>query len=47
MHHKVWDENYLYILKLQPLEFGNELISSHMLLGMWLHIHAGIKIKPC
>ena len=32
----------------QPLRLGNgETISSHTLLGMWLLIHAGIKVKPC
>ena len=31
-----------------PLKFSNgEVISSHMLLGMQLLIHAGIKVKPC
>ena len=28
--------------------FKNEkVISSHILLGLWLHIHAVIKVKPC
>ena len=32
----------------QPLKFGNGyVISSHSLLGMWLFIQAGIKVKPC
>ena len=31
----------------QPLKFRNGwVISSHTLLGMWLLIHAGIKVKP-
>ena len=35
-------------LSVQSLKFGNGyVISSHILLGMWLHIHAGIKGKPC
>ena len=30
-----------------PLKFGNGyVISSHPLLGMWLFIHAGIKVNP-
>ena len=34
-------------LAVQPLKFGNgEVIPSHILLGMWLHIK-GIKVKPC
>ena len=28
------------------MEFGNVVISSHILLGMWLLIHAGIEINP-
>ena len=31
---------------MQPLKFRS-LISSHALLGMWLLIHAGIKVNPC
>ena len=32
----------------QPLEFGNGLeISFHTLLGIWLLIHAEIKVNPC
>ena len=32
----------------QPLKFGNaQVISSHTLLGMWLIIHAGIKLTYC
>ena len=32
---------------MQPLEFGNgQVISSHTLLAMCLHIHAGIKDEP-
>ena len=31
----------------QPLKFGNGyVILSHILLSMWLLIHAGIKVKP-
>ena len=45
---EVW--NYFSILKLQrlqPLKFRNEyIISSHTLLGMWLFIYVGIKVKP-
>ena len=26
---------------------GGEVISFHTLQGMWLLIHAGIKVKPC
>ena len=30
----------------QPLKFGNkEIISSHILLDIWLLIHAGIKVN--
>ena len=32
---------------LQQLKFADGyVISSHTLLGMWLHIHAEIKVKP-
>ena len=32
----------------QPLKFGNGwTISSHTLLGTWLHIHAAITVNPC
>ena len=32
----------------QQLKFRNGLvISPHILPGMWLLIHAGIKVKPC
>ena len=32
---------------LQPLKFGKEwVISSYTLLGMWLPIHAEIKVNP-
>ena len=32
----------------QPLKFGNGwVIPAETLLGMWLLIHAGIKVKPC
>ena len=31
----------------QPLKFGDgKVISSHILEGMWLFIHVGIKINP-
>ena len=33
---------------MQPLKFRNGyVISSHTLVGMWLLIHVGIKVKPC
>ena len=32
----------------QSMKFGNKsLISSHIFLGMWLFMHAGIKNKTC
>ena len=32
----------------QRLKFRNgQVISSHNLQGMWLRVHAGIKVKPC
>ena len=34
-----------HLLKLQQFENGS-VISSHTLLGMWLLIHAGIKVNP-
>ena len=31
-----------------PFKFGNGwVISLHTLLGLWLHIHTGIKVNPC
>ena len=47
---KVWDE-----ITYQFLNFNGRTVevyewisnSSHILLGMWLLIHAGIKVKPC
>ena len=34
--------------RVQPLMYGNGLvIPSPILLGMWLLIHAGIKVNPC
>ena len=33
---------------MQLLKFGNgEVISSHILQGMQVHIHTGIKVNPC
>ena len=37
IHYKVWDE----------ITYYGYVISSHALLGMWLLIHAGIKVKTC
>ena len=46
---KVWYEityTYLHFYS-AAVEVGNgQSISSHSLLGMWLHIHAGIKVNP-
>ena len=37
---------YSQSLTVQPLKFGNgQMISARTLLGMWLLIHAGIKVK--
>ena len=50
IHYKVWDEITYQFPNFngQPLKFGNGLvISSHTFLGMWLLIHAGIKVTPC
>ena len=34
--------------KVQPLKLGSgQVISSYTLRGMWLIIHAGIKVKQC
>ena len=45
IHYKVSDE---ITYPFQPLKFGDEeVISSCPLLGMWLYIHAEIKINPC
>ena len=48
-HYKVWDEiSYPFPnFNSSLLKFGNEwVISSHILLGMSLLIHAVIKVKP-
>ena len=50
MHYKVWVKLFIHsqTSAVQLLEFGNGKVnSSHSLLGMWLFIHAGIKVKPC
>ena len=40
IHHKVWGEI--------TYPFPNRwVIPSHTFLGMWLLIHAGIKVDPC
>ena len=45
IHYKVWDE-ITYPFPVQPLKFRNGwVISSHTLHGMWLLIHAGIKVN--
>ena len=43
----MWDE--IIFPQLQWLKFGKRYlckISSHILLGTWLFIHAGIKVNP-
>ena len=50
IYHKVYDEiTYSFQTSMvAPLKFENVLlISSHTLLGMWLVIHAGIKVNIC
>ena len=42
----MWDWNYLYIAKLQGVHRWSYIIPSPTLLGVWLFIHAGIKVKP-
>ena len=47
---KVWDEITYLIAKFNgpPVKFENRLvISSHTSVGMWLLIHAWIKVNPC
>ena len=46
IRYKMWDWNYLYIAKLQGVHRWSYIIPSRTLLGMWLFIHAGIKVKP-
>ena len=49
-HCKIWDEiTDLYSnFNGATVEVWNgKVISSHTLLGMWLLIHAGIKVNPC
>ena len=50
-HYKVWKMKLLihcHISTMQQLKFGNwYLISSHVLLDMWLLFHTGIKDNPC
>ena len=43
IHYKVWDEIIYPFLNFN----GATVISTHTLQGMWLLIHAGIKVKPC
>ena len=49
----MWDElTYPFLsfngATIQVFKFKNGyVISSHTLLGVWLLIHAGIKVKPC
>ena len=43
IHYKVWDEITYPFLKFR----NGFVISPHTLLGTWLLIHAGIKVKPC
>ena len=39
--------NFLSIAKLIRLPRNGQVISSHILLGMWLLIHAGIDVNRC
>ena len=50
IYHKVWNE-IIYPFpnfNIQLLKFGNgKVISSYILLSMYLFIHAGIKVDSC
>ena len=43
IHHEVCNEKTSMVA---PLKFGNRYVI-HILLGMWLLIHAGITVNPC
>ena len=46
INYKVWDE-ISKILMVPTVRLGNEkVISSHILMGMWLFVHAWIKVNP-
>ena len=43
----MWDEITYPFPNVNSATGNGQVISSHMLLGMWLLIHAGIKVKLC